>query len=145
MWGGADSCRAVGTLYKMDLIAPCPEMYIRYQTLSLADMASISSFKSMTHAGNSCYLLRYGVIRKSAVPLGLGQLVLPPPRWMTHLNILNFLDQDTYLLATQQPHTLRAELAAMKARTSVRRSQLYRYTSPGERMLSVTAGLDTAL
>jgi hypothetical protein len=40
-------------------------------------------------------------------------------------------DQDTYLLATQQPHALRAELAAMRAGTTVKRSQLYRYTSPG--------------
>jgi hypothetical protein len=30
------------------------------------------------------------VVRKSALPLGLGHLLLPPPRWLTQLNILQF-------------------------------------------------------
>lgn len=37
------------------------------------------------------------------------------PRWVQHIVLNNFLDQDTYLLATQQPHVLSAEIAAQQS------------------------------
>jgi len=49
--------------------------------------------------------------------------------------MLQFLDQDTCLLASEQRHVLRAELEANKAGARVCRPALYQHTSPGERML----------
>lgn len=40
---------------------------------------------------------------------------LPFPRWLQAILLNQFLDQDTYLLATQQPTTLGAELAAAQS------------------------------
>ena len=43
--------------------------------------------------------------------------------------------QDSHLLATQQQYVLPEEFAAQAAGKSIRRTQMYQYASPGERLL----------
>jgi len=59
-----------------------------------------------------------------------------PPRWLTQININNFLDQDTYLLSTTQRHVLGWE-AEKDGRSQ--RKRLYVYRSPSEKMASRVA------
>lgn len=49
------------------------------------------------------------------------------PRWLVHWNLNNFLDQDTVLVASQQPAVLSAEARGRK------RSSLFAYASPTDR------------
>ncbi len=83
-----------------------------------------------------------------------------PPRWLMHIIVNNFLDQDTHLLATQQKHVLRWEAKAVKKQlemgelnatsarvpnTMVRKSN-YVYRSPAEKMgVRVGAFFDATL
>ena len=65
------------------------------------------------------------------------------PRWMVHIFLNNFLDQDTFLLATQQRNVLSAEAKVVrgmkengtlnKSPTGIRKN-LYVYRSPTEKM-----------
>ena len=66
-----------------------------------------------------CRFMSCAIIRKDILPPGLRDVFLPPKRWSTHLGILQFLDQDTCLLVSEQPHVLRAELAAAEAGTTL--------------------------
>jgi hypothetical protein len=66
-----------------------------------------------------CRFMACGIIRKDILPPGLRDVLLPPKRWFQHLGILQFLDQDTCLLVSEQPHVLRAELAAAEAGTTL--------------------------
>ncbi|EOD33785.1 hypothetical protein EMIHUDRAFT_229293 [Emiliania huxleyi CCMP1516] len=85
------------------------------------DGAGASSFLT-------CFFLSpTGVGRTRFMAAGVGRgLPVALPRWLQHVGLNNFLDQDTLLLATQQPHVLRAELER-------RHSSSYR--SPTEKML----------
>jgi len=58
------------------------------------------------------------------------------PRWIFNLNVLNFLDQDTFLIATQSRRTLNyeAQLALTFNTTLPVRKQFYAYRSPTEKM-----------
>jgi len=65
------------------------------------------------------------------------------PRWLSHIFLNNFVDQDTYLLATQQKYVLSAERKAMKERENDKdastkklnlRKKLFAYRSPAERV-----------
>ena len=53
------------------------------------------------------YICPVGVGRSRLMSAGVSKS--PPPRWMTMLFLQNFLDQDTYLLATQQQYILQQE------------------------------------
>merc|ERR1712129_258596 len=57
------------------------------------------------------------------------------PRFFTNVFLNRFLDQDSHLLATQQPHVLAAEFAAKAEGQSFKRAKLYKHRSPGEKML----------
>ncbi|CAK0816471.1 unnamed protein product [Prorocentrum cordatum] len=57
------------------------------------------------------------------------------PRLLAQTFVNRFLDQDTHLLATQQPYVLAAEFAAKAEGRPFRRAQFYRHRSPGEAML----------
>ena len=57
----------------------------------------VSTFYICSVGVGRCRFMAAGVSRK------------PPPRWLTKLFLDNFLDQDTYLLATQQQHILSRE------------------------------------
>lgn len=118
------------------------------------DGAGASSFLT-------CFFLSpTGVGRTRFMAAGVGRgLPVALPRWLQHVGLNNFLDQDTFLLATQQPHVLRAELErrhsssstapsspcsaaaedgtappAAREQLSLRRA-LYKYRSPTEKML----------
>jgi len=67
------------------------------------------------------------------------------PRWISHINLNNFLDQDTYLLTNQNRYVLATESqlaiqnsdndAESKQKISLPvRKQLYNYRSPSERL-----------
>ena len=58
------------------------------------------------------------------------------PRWLVHLGLNNFLDQDTHLLATAQSPILQAELNAFKTGMNFTRRKFYKYVSPSEKFLS---------
>ena len=104
-------------------------------------------------AGESKFLTCFwvspqGVGRSRFFAASVGKaLPFSPPRWATHVALNNFLDQDTHLLATQQPRVLAAELAAHQRGTApLVRRRLYRYASPTERFLvEVGKFLDAAM
>ena len=65
------------------------------------------------------------------------------PRWFSHINLNNFLDQDTHLLATQQRHVLATESQLTLERDEDSddsmmsipvRKKLYNYRSPTEKL-----------
>lgn len=92
------------------------------------------------------YVLPVGVGRSRFLTAGVGRLPVMPPRWVQHVQLNNFLDQDTFLLATQQPHALGAELDAHEAGQPLRRRSLFSYRTPSEPMLvEVGKFLDSAL
>lgn len=117
----------------------------------------------------TCFFLSpTGVGRTRFMSAAVGKAPIRPPRWLVHIFLNRFLDQDTYLLATQQPHVLRAEYdwavrsgfvpalgssstgddaATAKTRTAppLRRC-MYKYRSPTERLLlEVGKFLDASL
>ena len=81
------------------------------------------------------WLCPTGVGRTRFMAAGVGRLPVAVPRWLQHVGLNNFLDQDTHLLATQQPYVLQAEYDAAKAGAPLVRRQLYKYSSPTERVL----------
>lgn len=76
-----------------------------------------------------------GVGRTRFMSAGVGRLPFAVPRWLLHVGLNNFLDQDTHLLATQQPYVLAAEYKAATTGDPLVRRQLYKYSSPTERLL----------
>jgi hypothetical protein len=83
-----------------------------------------------------------GVGRSRFMSAAIGKLPMPVPRWFVHVNLNNFLDQDTHLLATQQRHVLAEEATILKQRvarnetgvsTNLRKS-FYVYRSPSEKL-----------
>ena len=81
------------------------------------------------------WLCPTGVGRTRFMAAGVGRLPVAVPRGLQHVGLNNFLDQDTHLLATQQPYVLQAEYDAAKAGAPLVRRQLYKYSSPTERLL----------
>eukprot|EP00468_Gymnochlora_sp_CCMP2014_P003494 CAMPEP_0167748314 /NCGR_PEP_ID=MMETSP0110_2-20121227/4771_1 /TAXON_ID=629695 /ORGANISM="Gymnochlora sp., Strain CCMP2014" /LENGTH=482 /DNA_ID=CAMNT_0007633319 /DNA_START=108 /DNA_END=1556 /DNA_ORIENTATION=- len=65
----------------------------------------------------------------------VAKLPFAVPRTLSHIQLNNFLDQDTYLLATEQPHVLRNEAEAISNSQSLDRRKMYKYRSPAERLL----------
>lgn len=76
-----------------------------------------------------------GVGRTRFMSAAVGRLPFSVPRWVQHVGLNNFLDQDTHLLATQQPYVLAAEYKAATTGDPLVRRQLYKYSSPTERLL----------
>jgi hypothetical protein len=66
---------------------------------------------------------------------------VPVPAWVANAGVNNFIDQDTYLLATQQQYVLKAEVKAIKIMMDESgelgamkaRKKLFVYRSPTER------------
>jgi hypothetical protein len=83
-----------------------------------------------------------GTGRSRFMSAAIGKMPFSLPRWLMHVSLNNFLDQDTHLLATQQRYVLDVEAEvvgkmsgsdiAMKS-TNVRKST-YVYRSPTERL-----------
>ncbi len=66
---------------------------------------------------------------------------LKVPRFLAHIIVNNFLDQDTYLLATQQRHVLATESQLVTENDKIDdttvvpvRKKMYKYRSPSERL-----------
>ena len=90
------------------------------------------------------YICPVGVGRCRFMAAGVSRK--PPPRWLTKLFLDNFLDQDTYLLATQQQHILGREAKeirglvdihgreAVKKMTMSTRKRLFCLAAPSEQM-----------
>ena len=83
-----------------------------------------------------------GTGRSRFMSAAIGKLPISIPRWIMHLNLNNFLDQDTHLLATQQRYVLEAEADAVESMnvgelmtkpTNVRKNT-YVYRSPTEKL-----------
>lgn len=78
-----------------------------------------------------------GKSRFMAASVMKNSLPIRVPRWIQHIGLNKFLDQDTILVASQQPPTLLAEANQAEEEedstgTGVRQS-LYRYQSPTDR------------
>ena len=79
-----------------------------------------------------------GTGRSRFLSAAVGKVPFSIPRWMTHIGILNFLDQDSVLVASQQPHVLGAEADAFESGGGARK-KLYSYQSPSDRAVSLIA------
>ncbi|KAK3233913.1 hypothetical protein CYMTET_55818 [Cymbomonas tetramitiformis] len=84
---------------------------------------------------NAFWAVPTGIGRSRLLLAGVVKGPIVPPRWVMHIFLNNFLDQDTFLLATEQAYVLNAELDAERASTPLRRTSLYCYQSPGEKLL----------
>lgn len=58
------------------------------------------------------------------------------PRWLAHMQLMNFLDQDTYLLITAQKYILEAERNYYEGVSPNNRKSVFHYASPTEKLLS---------
>ena len=68
------------------------------------------------------------------------------PRWVQHLFINRFLDQDSHLLVTEQSYVLAEEFKAAAEKKPLKRDRVYRYASPGEKLLAaIGKWLDTTV
>ncbi|GMI46054.1 hypothetical protein TrCOL_g13597 [Triparma columacea] len=76
-----------------------------------------------------------GIGRTRFMSAAVGRLPFSVPRWLQHVSLNNFLDQDTHLLATQQPNVLAAEYKAATGGEPMVRRKIYKYSSPTERLL----------
>ncbi|KAK9838314.1 hypothetical protein WJX81_004064 [Elliptochloris bilobata] len=85
-----------------------PPVHVRWARFDASGRTTfITAFwASPAGLGRTRFFLRYA---RSIAPW------FHPPRWLFHILINGFLDQDTYLLATQQEVTLAAELGAARA------------------------------
>jgi phenylpropionate dioxygenase-like ring-hydroxylating dioxygenase large terminal subunit len=93
---------------------------------------------------NAFLICPTGVGRSRFMSCSITKAPFFPPRWLMHLVLNNFLDQDTHLLATQQKHVLQWEAAAAvkaqkegktdKAFNTRVRKQNYVYQSPTEKL-----------
>lgn len=108
------------------------------------------------------WIVPAGVGRTRFISAAVGVAPVLPPRWVQHIVLNNFLDEDTFLLATQQPRVLGAELESHHAQQATEAAQpgaegggvasaplrrrLFSYASPSEKLL-LEAGrfLDQAL
>jgi Pheophorbide a oxygenase len=70
-------------------------------------MRRLSKSSNSTGFVSAFYICPVGVGRCRFMAAGLSKTA--PPRWVTKVALDNFLDQDTYLLATQQHHILSSE------------------------------------
>ena len=75
-----------------------------------------------------------GTGRSRFMSVGMGRLPLAVPRWLSHIILNNFLDQDTPIVASQQPPVLTAEAVAAEEEPYVgARKRLFVYQSPTDR------------
>ena len=58
------------------------------------------------------------------------------PRWFVHMQLNNFLDQDTFLLISSQKYILEAERNYNEGLSSKNRKSVFKYASPTEKLLS---------
>lgn len=90
------------------------------------------------------YITPTGTGRSRFMATSIAKSPISVPRWFMHMNINNFLDEDTYLLATQQRTLLSKEAEALKGiagfmstykqiKTDVRQ-KLFIFRSPSERL-----------
>lgn len=115
----------------LTFVAPTFSSYCRRDKVS-GETSFISAFYiTPTGTGRSRFMT--AVIYKAPFKL---------PRWVSIVGLNNFLDQDTYLLATQQEHVLGYEAEAVQKMTDddpttfnscVRRTR-FNYRSPSEKM-----------
>ena len=105
-----------------EFVAPC---YVRTQR---ADAEGRTKFATVF------WLVPTGVGRSRFLSRAISSF--NPPRWLLAIGIYRFLDQDTYLLCTENTHTLAAEFVANAKGLPFVRRRTYRYASPGERLLA---------
>jgi phenylpropionate dioxygenase-like ring-hydroxylating dioxygenase large terminal subunit len=99
--------------------------------------------------GNTGFLTAFwicpvGTGRSRFMSASIAKSPISIPRWIMHIVINNFLDQDTHLLATQQKYVLSAEAKNVKElensdlnkMSTKTRKNLYVYRSPTEKIAS---------
>jgi hypothetical protein len=79
----------------------------RFQAPFHLQMRRVPKDSNTTSFVSAFFICPVGVGRTRFMAAGLSKKA--PPRWVTKLLLDNFLDQDTYLLATQQHHILSQE------------------------------------
>ena len=79
-----------------------------------------------------------GVGRSRFLSASVGKLPFNIPRWILHINLNNFLDQDTFLVYSQQKHVLsqEAEINKIEEDGSRLRKHMFVYRSPTEKLQS---------
>lgn len=98
--------------------------------------------KGITTFITAFWICPTGVGRSRFMSAAIGKLPISIPRWFLHVNLNNFLDQDTHLLATQQRNVLAEEAKILMQKvarnetalpTNLRKS-FYVYRSPSEKL-----------
>ena len=90
-----------------------------------------------------------GLGRSRFMSASVGKLPFNIPRWLLNINLNNFLDQDTFLIYSQQKHVLsrEAENYQMEGKSNQNlRKGLFVYRSPSEKLQSrIATFFDTTL
>ena len=83
-----------------------------YHAPTHVQMKRIHKQTNVTKFASVFYVCPVGVGRSRFMGAGLGKIHVP--RWLNHLVVLNFLDQDTFLLATQQKEVMVREAQELR-------------------------------
>lgn len=88
-----------------------------------------------------------GVGRSRFMSAAIGKIPFPVPRFLAHMSINNFLDQDSYLLYTQQNHVLAREAQLNESNDNKKlRKGSFVYRSPTEKLqVRIAAFFDSTL
>ncbi len=123
------------------------ESKIKISTSTFHAPATVYMGRRDKETGNTIFVTAFwicptGTGRSRFMSAAIGKLPVSIPRWFLHVNLNNFLDQDTHLLATQQRYVLEAEADAVESMnvselmtkpTNVRKNT-YVYRSPTEKL-----------
>ena len=88
---------------------------------------------------NCFWVCPVGTGKSRFMAASAAQIKVRIPRWISHLSLLGFLDQDTVLVASQQPTTLSSEAELLEEDEKSRkkrkgaRERVYAYQSPTDR------------
>jgi phenylpropionate dioxygenase-like ring-hydroxylating dioxygenase large terminal subunit len=86
---------------------------------------------------NCFFVCPTGTGKSRFMAASVGKLPFTPPRWVQHMGLNNFLDQDTVLVASQQPVTLSSELESYQSSNDTKaggaRQRKYVYQSPTDK------------
>ncbi|KAG7367561.1 Rieske domain containing protein [Nitzschia inconspicua] len=112
-----------GEKVKQDVEKDTPWATTMFQAPFHLQMRRLDKKTNTTSFVSAFYICPVGVGRCRFMAAGLSKVA--PPRWVTKLALDNFLDQDTYLLATQQHFILSSEADDVRELMKKRQKENY--------------------
>jgi len=101
---------------------------IRKATTTFVAPSLVYSCRRDAETGETTFVTAFwicpvGTGRSRFMSAAIGKIPFSPPRWLVHIGLNNFLDQDTYLLYTQQKNVLEKEAELAQSAASGRENE----------------------